>query len=57
MQHEDEDELFLRNSLPTKQLSFISRQDHCQRFSPFQISDTQQAGYEPEQNLSSGSAE
>ena len=34
--------------------SLISDQDHCQRSSPWQISDTLQAGFEPEQNLSSG---
>ena len=34
--------------------SLISDQNHCQRSSPLQISDTLQAGFEPEQNLSSG---
>ena len=36
-----------------KTLGFISSRDHCQRFSPSQISDTPQAGFEPAQNLSS----
>ena len=36
-----------------KELSLISSQDHCQRFSPLQISDMQQARYEPAQKLSS----
>ena len=31
--------------------------DHCQRFSQLQISDTPLAGFEPEQNLSSGFVE
>ena len=35
----------------------ISSQDHCQRSSPLRISDTLQAGFEPVQNLSSGSVE
>ena len=37
-----------------KVLSLISSQDHCQRFSPLQISEMPQAGFEPAQNLSSG---
>ena len=36
-----------------KVFSLISRQDHCQRSSPSQISDTRRAGFEPAQNLSS----
>lgn len=36
-----------------KELSLFSSQDYCQRFSPSPISDTQQAGYEPAQKLSS----
>ena len=31
--------------------------DHCQSSSPSQISDTQQAGFEPAQNLDSGFVE
>ena len=31
--------------------------DHCQRFSPLQISDTPRAVFEPAQNLSSGLVE
>ena len=38
-------------------LSIISSWDHCQRFSPSQISNTSRAGFEPAQNLSSGFAE
>ena len=37
--------------------SFISSPDHCQKFSPLQISDMLQAGFEPEQNQSSGLVE
>ena len=33
-------------------LSLISSRNHCQRFSPPQISDTPQAGLEPAQILS-----
>ena len=36
-----------------RMLSLISSQDHCQRFSPSQISNTLQAGYKPVRNLSS----
>ena len=36
-----------------KALSIISSRDHCQRFSPLQISDTPRAVVEPVQNLSS----
>ena len=36
-----------------KALSLISIWDHCPRFSPLQISDTSQTGFEPPQNLSS----
>ena len=32
----------------------ITRQNHCQRSSPLQISDTLQAGFEPAQNLKLG---
>ena len=34
--------------------SLISSRDHCQRFSPSQISDTPRAGFEPAQIHSSG---
>ena len=37
--------------------SLISSWDHCQRSSPSRISDMPRAGFEPEQNLSSGFAE
>ena len=37
-----------------KAFSVTSSQDHCQRSSPSQISDTLLAGFEPAQNLSSG---
>ena len=37
-----------------KAFSFISRRDFYQRFSPSQISDTPQAGFEPALNQSSG---
>ena len=36
-----------------KAFSLISSRDHCQRYSPLQISDTPQAGFEPAQNMSS----
>ena len=37
-----------------KAFSLISSWDHCKRSSPSRISDTQRAGFEPVQNLSSG---
>lgn len=37
-----------------KALSIISRQNHCQRFSPSLIADTPQVGVEPAQKLNSG---
>ena len=40
-----------------KAFSLISSQDHCQISSPSRISDTQQAGFELMQNLSSGLVE
>ena len=40
-----------------KMFSLISSRDHCQRSSPSRISDTPRAGFEPAQNLSSGSVE
>ena len=40
-----------------KTFSLISSRDHCQRSSTSRISDTPQAGFEPEQNLSSGLVE
>ena len=40
-----------------KAFSLISSRDHCQRSSPSRISDTPRAGFEPEQNLSSGFVE
>ena len=38
-------------------LTFTASQDHCQRSSSSQISNTPQAGFEPLQNLSSGFVE
>ena len=40
-----------------KAFSLISSQDHCQRSSPSQFSNTPRAGFEPAQNLSSGLVE
>ena len=40
-----------------KAFSLISSQDHCQRSSPCQISNTPSAGFKPAQNLSSGFVE
>ena len=40
-----------------KAFSLISSRDHCQRFSPLQISDTPQAWFELAQNLRSGFVE
>ena len=40
-----------------KAFSLISNRDHCQRFSPWQISNTPRAGLEPALNESSGFAE
>ena len=37
-----------------KAFSLISTQDHCQRFSPSQISNMPQAEFEPVQKLNSG---
>ena len=37
--------------------SLISSRDHCQRSSPSWISDVPRAGFEPVQNLSSGSSD
>ena len=51
---DDDDELLLiklNNRWPTKSL------DHCQRFSPSQISDTPRAGFKSAQKLSSGFVE
>ena len=39
---------------PRKTFSLVSNQNHCQRSSPTQISNTPQTGFEPVQNLSSG---
>ena len=36
-----------------KALSLISKWDHCERFSPLQISDTLRVGFEPAQNQGS----
>ena len=48
---DDDNELFLWYGC------LISSQDHCQRSSPWRNSDTQRAGFEPAQNLSSGVVE
>ena len=45
---DDDDKLSLRNGRPT---------EGAKRFSPSQISETQRAGFEPTQNLSSYFAE
>ena len=39
------------------ELSLISSRDHCQRFSPSQISDMPRTGFDSAQNLSSGFVE
>ena len=36
-----------------RRLRLIFSRDHCQRFSPSQVSKTLQAGFEPAQNLTS----
>ena len=51
------DELFLWYDDQRKAFSLISSRDHFQRSSPLRISDTSHAGFEPEQNLSSGFTE
>ena len=40
-----------------KAFSLVSSQDHCQRFSPSQSSDTPRAGFKPAENPSSESTE
>ena len=40
-----------------KAFSLISSRDHCQRSSPWRISDTPRAGFEAPQNLNSGLVE
>ena len=42
---------------PQKAFSFISSQDHCQRASPSEISNTSRTGFKPVLNLSSGLVE
>ena len=54
---DDDDEMFLWYGWPTKVFSLISSWNHCQRYSPSQISDMLQAGFEPAQNLTSGLVE
>ena len=54
---DDDDEMFLWYGWPTKAFSLISSWNHCQRYSPSQISDMLQAGFEPAQNLTSGLVE
>ena len=53
----DDDDEFCGMVDRRKAFRLISSRDHCQRSSPSQISDTQQAGFEPAQNLSSGLVE
>ena len=58
----DDDEMMMMNCFcgmvdRRKESSLISSRDHCQRFSPSRISNTPRAGFEPVQNLSSGSGE
>ena len=49
-----DDELFFAKWLTDKRrLRLIFSRDHCQTFSPSQISETRRAGFEPAQNLSS----
>ena len=48
------DELFCGMVDRRKVFSFISRCDHCQRFSPLRISNTPRTGFEPAQNPNSG---
>ena len=50
---DDDDELFLCMVERQKAFSLFSSRDHCQRSSPWRISDTTRAGFEPAQNLSS----
>ena len=54
---DDNDKLFCGMADRRKPFSLISSQDQCQRSSPSRISDTQRAGFEPVQNLSSGFVE
>ena len=55
---DDEDEFFFCGMVDLrKALVVTSSRDHCQRFSPSQISETPRAEFVPEQNLSSGFAE
>ena len=50
---DDDDELSLWYGWPMKGIQHYSSRDYCQRSSPSRISDTQWAGFEPAQNLSS----
>ena len=43
----DDDKLFQQNSRPTKSFKPIFGLEYCLRFSPSQISDTPQVGFEP----------
>ena len=54
---DNDGELFCGMVDQQKVFSLISSQDHCQRYSPSQISDMLQAAFEPAQNLSSGLVE
>ena len=57
----DTTDLMIRNCIcgmvDQRTFSLVSSQDHCQRSSPFRISDTPRAGFERAQNLSSGFVE
>ena len=54
---DDDDELFCGMVDQRKALNLNSSHEHCQRSSPSRISDTQRAGFEPSQSLSSGLVE
>ena len=53
----EDDESFCRKVEWRKGFSLISSRSHCQRSSPFRISDTPRTGFEPVQNPSSGFVE
>ena len=53
----DDDKLFRGMADRKRAFSFISSWNHCQRSSRSRIFDTQRAGFEPAQNLSSDFAE
>ena len=51
---DDDDVVFVEWLIDERRLRHIFSQDHCQWFSPSQISDMPRAGFEPTQNLKSG---